>query len=285
MKNIIDRLLELQELQYALVEEGELGLTNRRDELESSIRKLTSELPPEVARPYAALQKRYQAAIVAEIDGRCSSCSVSLATSLQSQIRSAKQLLQCPSCGRFLYHAAGAARRRPSSAQTMAGQMPGVARFSSPELMVPRLEAEDGEACIAALAHLMAERGVVDNADSLIASALRREALAPTALGQGLAFPHVRGVEGGGLTFALGLKPEGLKFDPQASELTRIVFFIICPSSASTLYLKLIAGLIETFRDPAGSGELLACETPARMWSVLASRTKRKISWEPGSQV
>ena len=98
-----------------------------------------------------------------------------------------------------------------------------------------------------------------------------------TALEHGLAFPHVRGVEGAGLALSLGLKKKGLKFDPTKSRLTRIIFFIVIPSAASMFYLQLISGLIGTFREEEARKDLLGCKTSEEMWSTLNSLTQKTI--------
>jgi len=153
----------------------------------------------------------------------------------------------------------------------------GIARFSSRELMFPRIEAEDRDDAISELIQLMAAKGFVENPENLLAAALRRESIISTSLEHGLAFPHVRGVEGGGLTFSLGLKKQGLKFDRSKGRLTRIIFFIVIPSAASVFYLQLLSGFIGTFREDSARKKLLACKTSEEMWTTLNTLTQKTI--------
>ena len=152
-----------------------------------------------------------------------------------------------------------------------------MARFSSQGLMLPRIVAEDRDDAISELIQLMATKAFVENPESLLAATLRRESIISTALEHGLAFPHVRGVEGAGLTFSLGLTKKGLKFDRSKSRLTRIIFFIVIPSAASVFYLQLLSGLIETFRQERARKEILACKTPEEMWTTLNNLTQKTI--------
>jgi len=99
-----------------------------------------------------------------------------------------------------------------------------------------------------------------------------------TAVESGLAFPHVRNVEGGSLTFALGLKESGLKFGSPDGELTKIVFFIVIPTPASAFYLRLLAGLVNTFRTAKARNALLKSGTPEKMWQTLTLLTSETIS-------
>ncbi len=117
----------------------------------------------------------------------------------------------------------------------------------------------------------------LDKADKLIEEALRREALVSTAVDHGLAFPHVRGVEGGGLTLALGISQKGIQFEGPKDQLTRIIFFMVIPTAASAFYLKLIAGLAETFMKPEARKSLMAEKDPEQLWKVLGRVTKSTI--------
>jgi len=90
----------------------------------------------------------------------------------------------------------------------------------------------------------------VDKADKLIEAALRREAILSTAVDHGLAFPHVRNVEGGGLTLAMGITAKPIQWTMDGEPATRMVFFMAIPTAASAFYLKLLSGLMETLMKP-----------------------------------
>ena len=143
--------------------------------------------------------------------------------------------------------------------------------------MVPKLSADNRDDCITELSSLLEEKGFVDNASKLVEKALLREAIVSTAVDHGLAFPHVRGVEGGGLTMALGIRKKGLKFGGPPRQLTRIIFFMVIPTAASAFYLKLLSGLTQTFRDTAAREKLLEADTPESLWKTLAKLTKTTV--------
>jgi mannitol/fructose-specific phosphotransferase system IIA component (Ntr-type) len=127
------------------------------------------------------------------------------------------------------------------------------------------------------LAQTLAKQGYIENADVVTDLALKREAIIGTAVEHGLAFPHVRDVEGGGLTLALGLKEKGLNFGAPDEKLTKIIFLIVIPAPASAFYLRLLAGLVRTFAETEARKTLLECETPAQMWKVLTKLTRATI--------
>jgi mannitol/fructose-specific phosphotransferase system IIA component (Ntr-type) len=88
----------------------------------------------------------------------------------------------------------------------------------------------------------MQDEGFVEDGDQLLELAMQREAIISTAVDSGMAFPHVRGVEGGGLTMAVGIHKKGVKFGGPGRSLTRIFFFMVIPTATSAFYLKLISG-------------------------------------------
>lgn len=277
MNKVLNELVQLQELHFTLWEQQPLVPQERLADLEKSIQGLIADLPKPIARLYTRLQERHHTAVVPESNGACSACAISLPTSQTQEVRAGNDLQQCPNCKRILYHFEGAPRQLKRDLKLIGKPRDGVGRFSAQELMVPRLEAEDRDGAISELVHVMAEEGFVENPDALVAAALRREAIVSTALDRGLAFPHVRGVEGGGLTFSLGLKPEGLQFDPVDSKQSQLIFFILSPSAVSVFYLKLFSGLIETFRQESAREKLLACDTPESMWKALRALTKKTV--------
>jgi mannitol/fructose-specific phosphotransferase system IIA component (Ntr-type) len=110
-----------------------------------------------------------------------------------------------------------------------------------------------------------------------VAAAMKRESVLSTALGKGLAFPHVRGVEGGGLTLALGVSKKGIAFDPASPNKTHIVFFSVIPVAVSVFYLRLMANLMDAFSKKANCDMLLAAETPADLWKALIKATRQAV--------
>lgn len=277
MDRILNQLIQLQELNFVLSEQRTLVPKFRLTDLENSVKALIANLPPEIATLYRSLQERHQAAVVPEANGTCSGCGISMPTSLAAEIRTGKGIQQCSNCRRILYHLEGAPRQLKRRLERTGRPRAGVVRFSSKELMFPRIEAEDRDDAISELIQLMASKGFVENPESLLTAALRRESIISTSLDHGLAFPHVRGVEGGGLTFSLGLKKQGLRFDRSKGRLTRIIFFIVIPSAASVFYLQLLSGLIETFREDSARKKLLACKTSEQMWTMLNTLTQKTI--------
>jgi mannitol/fructose-specific phosphotransferase system IIA component (Ntr-type) len=278
VKKVVNQLVQLQELEFALAEARDVTHEEARvDGLTDAIDGLLATLPEGAAELHRRLRRRDTTTIVPEIDGRCSACSMMVPTAQIAAIRTAERLQQCQGCGRILYRPDPIVRS-VARGSPLARRVAGIARFSALELMLPGLEATDRDSAIRELADLMAEQEFIEQPEEFTESALRREALASTALPHGIAVPHARGVIGGGLTLALGTKPDGFVFDPASEEPTRLVFLMSIPAPASGMYLKLLAGLIESLRTATSRSNLLSAKTAPTLWKRLAAETDGTIS-------
>jgi mannitol/fructose-specific phosphotransferase system IIA component (Ntr-type)/predicted RNA-binding Zn-ribbon protein involved in translation (DUF1610 family) len=281
MIKIINHLVQLQELHLARSEqEVAQRAGNHLAQLDQSIDALLGDLPEDVRRPFVRMQQKDPLAIVPITEKNCSACGMGLPTSLVQAVRMAAQLHHCPNCGRLLYATSAAPRRIAASLGRRRNEPPkvGIERFSSPELMLSKLAATDRDGAILELCNLMQSHRFIDSAERLCEEALNREAIVSTAVDHGLAFPHVRGVEGGGLTLALGISEKGLRFGGPARTLTRIVFLLVIPTAASAFYLKLLAGLTQAFHKEEARKKLLAADQPDALWKALLKTTKSCIS-------
>lgn len=272
-----NHLIQLQELTQVREEQRVAGGAAHLEQLNGAISAMTEQLPASVKVTFEKLHKKDQHVIVPVSEGVCSVCGMQLPRSLVQQVRLATALQSCPNCARFLYAPDAVARNVRKRPGRFDVQKPGISRFSAPGLMITELASDDKAGAITELAQKMEEEGFVDKADLLIEEALRREALYSTAVDHGLAFPHVRGVEGGALTLSAGLSRKGIHFDGPKGALTHIVFFMMIPTAASAFYLKLLAGLTETFMEETARDALMESEDQTAMWKALVKVTRKAI--------
>jgi mannitol/fructose-specific phosphotransferase system IIA component (Ntr-type) len=277
MQPIINHLVQLQELIIARAQH-EAGMPGAQlGQLDESIQSLTKELPSDVSVQFSRLLKKSPLAIVPVVNGVCTACGMTLPVSLVHQVHAAEQIYHCPSCARLLFHRASGARNTRKSPRRTDPPKVGIERFSAETLMIPVLKGTDRDAVLAELCQKLDDEGFVDDADKLLGAAQKREAIISTAVENGLAFPHVRSVEGGALTLALGIAPKGIKFDPDGKANTRIIFFMVIPTAASAFYLKLLSGLSQVFQKAENRDKLLEADTPEKLWKALMKTTRLAI--------
>ena len=101
-----------------------------------------------------------------------------------------------------------------------------------------------------------------------------REAVLSTAVGNGLAFPHVRGVEGGGLTFAMGVSKKGIDWN---GDTVHAVFLSAIPVAVSAFYLRLMSGIVQSFSKKGGLDVLIGAKDQAALWKALVKATRSTV--------
>jgi mannitol/fructose-specific phosphotransferase system IIA component (Ntr-type) len=276
MQSLINHLNQLQELVLIRDEHRTTGDGSHMNHLNDSIDQLTDKLPPDVKSLYMRLYKKDHIVMAPMYNGCCAICGMRMPISQVQAVRLCKQIQNCPSCARILFEESDAPRWVGDAPSRTEPRKSGISRFSAESLMVPDMKAATGAEAIEELATVMNERGFVSGTEKLVQSALEREAVLSTAMENGLAFPHVRGVEGGGLTLSLGVSRKGIKYDDTGS-VVNIIFFITIPTAVSAFYLKLVSGLTETFLKEQHREAILEAETPEQLWKALTKATRYSI--------
>lgn len=277
MKNQLNLLNQLQELVLTRDEHRQTGDGSHMDALNNSIDALIDQLEPIYRTLYMRLYKKDHVVMSPMVNGCCAVCGMRLPISQVQQVRMAKRIQVCSSCGRILFNEDEDAPR--SKAEKPARGEPrksGISRFSAEELMISELKSEKTEDAIRELADAMTKNGFVSNPGALVAAAMERESVLSTAMDNNIAFPHVRGVEGGGLTLALGVSKKGFSYDGSGAKV-HFVFFSVIPVAVSAFYLRLMAGLSEAFAKAENRDALMAATTPAELWKALVKATRYTV--------
>lgn len=276
MQSLINHLNQLQELLLIRDEHRTTGDGRHMDRLNDSIEQLTDVLPVEIKSLYQRLYKKDHIIMAPMHNGCCAICGMRMPISQVQAVRLCKQLQSCPSCARILYEESDAPRWIGDTPSRTEPRKSGISRFSAEMLMVPNLKAHSAVEAVEQLAKIMESKNFISGADKLVQSALEREAVLSTAMENGLAFPHVRGVEGGGLTLAMGVSKKGIPWD-DAGKLVNIVFFITIPTAVSAFYLRLMSGLTETFLKEQNREAILEAKTSEELWKALLKATRYSI--------
>ena len=273
MKSQINMLRQLQELVLTRDEHHQTGDGSHLDSLNDSIDALQQKLEPQVAGLYERLYKKNHIVISAMSNNCCAVCGMQVPIAQGQQVRLAQHLVTCSSCGRILF-ADEDAVVNVSEAPDRDNPKTGISRFSAEELMLVDLGDGTRADAIAKLANAMEEHKFISNADNLVTAAMERESVLSTAMEGGIAFPHVRGVEGGGLTLAMGVSKKGVDWD---GEKVNIVFLSAIPVAVSAFYLRLMSGLTQAFLKDANRKALLDAKDAAALWKALQKATRQTV--------
>lgn len=274
MKSQLNNLRQLQELVLTRDEHHQTGDGSHLDPLNDAIAELQDKMDAQVAGLYARLYKRSHIVMAAMSNGCCAVCGMQVPIAQSQQVKLAKHLVTCSSCGRILFATEADEAQNVAERNDRDDPKTGISRFSAAELMIVDLDTDTREGAISALAKCMESGKFISNADSLIAKAMEREAVLSTAIGGSLAFPHVRGVEGGGLTLAMGVSKKGIDWD---GEKVHVVFFSAIPVAVSAFYLRLMSGIIQAFSKKENLDAVLSAADSAALWKALVKATRHTV--------
>ena len=272
MKSQINTLRQLQELVLTRDEHHQTGDGSHLAQLNDSIDALRGKLDAQAGALYDRLYKKHHVVISAMTNNCCAVCGMQVPIAQGQQVRLGEHLVTCSSCGRILFAAEeDAARNVTEPADRDETPKTGISRFSAEELMLVDLGPVSREEAISALAGAMEEHKFIANADSLVTAALERESVLSTAIDGGIAFPHVRGVEGGGLCLAMGVSREGIDWDGQK---VNLVFLSAIPVAVSAFYLRLMSGLMQSFAREGSRKAVMEAKDAAALWKALCKATR-----------
>ena len=271
MKSQINLLRQLHELVLTRDEHNQTGDGSHLEELNKAIAALQDKLDQQVAGLFQRLYNKSHIVISAMSKGCCAVCGLHVPIAQAQQVQLANHLVTCSSCGRILFASGADEPCNISEDGDRDEPKVGISRFSAEELMVPCLKAKTKTAAIEELAAAMAKGHFISNVDSFVTAVLERENVLSTAMGDSLAFPHVRGVEGGALTLAVGTSEKGIDW---GGTKVNAIFLSAIPVAVSAFYLRLMSNITQAFSKGDALEQLIATKSPADMWKVLCKATR-----------
>ncbi len=116
---------------------------------------------------------------------------------------------------------------------------------------------------------LLVTTGEVCNPRRLFRDLYEREKRAGTAVGQGIAFPHVRTLQVRSFVMAFGRSAEGLPFAAPDEQPVHLFFAMAAPPYDDRTYLKVYRALATRLVDPEYYERFLAVEEPGEILRIL----------------
>ena len=128
------------------------------------------------------------------------------------------------------------------------------------------------ERVCAELVALFAVSGEVRNEHKFLVDLINREKKASTAIGDGLAVPHVRSLQPRKLVVCFARSTAGVEYDSPDGRPVQLFFGVAAPSYDDAVYLRLYKWLAGAFlREDWLRGALMAAETPGDAVRILKS--------------
>jgi len=159
---------------------------------------------------------------------------------------------------------------------TNTGAILTLANFTCEALIIPELKSRDMAGTIQELSRAFQNHDLIWDAQKLHQIALEREQQMSTAMGFGVAFPHVRSDACPQLRFALGCSSAPFRWGKPGSLNVQFVFLNAIPANEPSGYLKLLSGMSKFGKENALLEQLRDCETAKQILEILGKVQLRK---------
>ena len=123
---------------------------------------------------------------------------------------------------------------------------------------------------LVALAQNLADAPQIKNKKELTTEILKREELMSTAIGCGIAIPHVRLSSVTDLVVSVGISRKDIvDFHPLDDEPVRLIFMIAAASNQHTYYLQTLSWFSSKLKNKALRESLLNAKTPEEVYNLF----------------
>jgi fructose-specific phosphotransferase system IIA component len=141
--------------------------------------------------------------------------------------------------------------------------------YAAPELIAIGLDARDKEDLLARLVDLLVRSGRVRDSEVLMREILKRERVMSTGIGGGIAIPHALSSDIENLSLVFGRTREPMDFQALDSQPVDLVFMLVGPKSAASLYVKLLARVSRLLQDEDFKDGLRQATTPQEVLEIF----------------
>lgn len=138
------------------------------------------------------------------------------------------------------------------------------------EMILSSLRATSKPKIIKELAAYLAARHDLVEEEQLARVLIDREALASTAIGEGVAIPHGKLGTVTEIVACIGRARGGVDFDSMDGQPTFLFFVLVAPENSTGAHLKALARISRVFKDAEFRRRLLAADDADAMYDVIA---------------
>jgi mannitol/fructose-specific phosphotransferase system IIA component (Ntr-type) len=138
--------------------------------------------------------------------------------------------------------------------------------------MILRLRSRKPANAIREIVQLLAQNGRIDKPEAFLEQVLAREQVHPSAVENGVAFPHARTDLVDQIVLGIGRSRAGVPFGQNGTR-AHLVFVIGVPQQLVNDYLICVGTLARMVKDDPIRSKLLSAETPHEFLDALTAET------------
>src|SRR5262245_55861890 len=147
------------------------------------------------------------------------------------------------------------------------------------EAILPEVTATTKEPVIREMVESLRNAGQFRAADTedIVRSVLKREQIASTGIGRGVAIPHAKHTAVERLVGTVALSSAGVKFDSLDGEPVHILVLLVSPQDRPGDHLRALENISRRLRDDEFCRRLRQCKTRDEIWQVIVQGDQESL--------
>ncbi len=141
--------------------------------------------------------------------------------------------------------------------------------FLDPRAVVSDLKASNKKEVLEELCAALISLHPTLDRDRMVGILLDRERLGSTGVGEGVAIPHGKMGDLGGLTACFGRSARGVAFEAVDDQPVSLFFLLFAPENSAGVHLKALAKISRLLKRPSVREELLQADSKEDVYAIL----------------
>ncbi len=141
----------------------------------------------------------------------------------------------------------------------------------TPQSIALRLKAASKPEVLVEMVNVLETGHGFDSHGEILDRVTRREQMMSTALFPGAAIPHGKARSVDRMAAACGVSPQGVDFDSEDGQPTRLFILLVSPENATTPHVKLLANISRLLKEESVRRSLLEAESPEAFLAAVRS--------------
>ena len=145
-----------------------------------------------------------------------------------------------------------------------------ISEILNKDLLIPNLQSKNKKGVLEELAGVLVAQGQLPDLEKVVEVLLDREKLGSTGIGDGIAIPHGKIKDLGGVVASFGRSWEGVDFESIDQKPTHLFFLLVAPENSAGIHLKALARISRLLKDPNFRRRLMEAENKEELFQIIS---------------
>jgi PTS system nitrogen regulatory IIA component len=145
-----------------------------------------------------------------------------------------------------------------------------ISEILNKDLLIPDLQSKNKKGVLEELASVLVAQRKLPDLERAVEVLLDREKLGSTGIGDGIAIPHGKIKDLGGVVASFGRSREGVDFESIDQKPTYLFFLLVAPENSAGIHLKALARISRLLKDPNFRKRLMEAEDREKLFQIIS---------------